>query len=36
MTPPHVTHPVEVKTSPIPPHILEEIEVFEEDRKSVV
>ena len=36
MTPPSTTHPVNVKTSPIPPHILEEIEVFEEEARKML
>jgi sulfite reductase (ferredoxin) len=36
MTPPQTTHPVEVKTAPIPPHILEEIEVFEEEARKML
>jgi sulfite reductase (ferredoxin) len=36
MTPPHTTHPVDVKTAPIPPHILEEIEVFEEEARKML
>jgi len=42
MTPPNVTHPpnvtspIDIKTSPIPPHILEEIEVFEEEARKML
>ena len=36
MTPPHIAPPIEVKTSPIPPHILEEIEVFEEEARKML
>ncbi|MGH7261205.1 MAG: sulfurtransferase TusA family protein, partial [Nitrospiraceae bacterium] len=36
MTPPYTTHPVDVKTSPISPHILEEIEVFEEEARKML
>lgn len=36
MTPPRTTHPIEVKTAPIPPHILEEIEVFEEEARKML
>lgn len=36
MTPSNVTHPIEVKTAPIPPHILEEIEVFEEEARKTL
>ncbi len=36
MTPPNVTHPIEIKTTPIPRHILEEIEVFEEEARKML
>lgn len=36
MTPPHIAHPVDVKTAPIPSHILEEIEVFEEEARKML
>jgi len=36
MTPPQTTHPVEVKTAPIPAHIREEIEVFEEEVRKML
>jgi sulfite reductase (ferredoxin) len=36
MTPPNVTHPIDIKTAPIPPHILEEIEVFEEEARKML
>lgn len=36
MTPPHVTHPIDIKTEPIPRHILEEIEVFEEEARKML
>ena len=36
MTPPNVTHSIDIKTSPIPPHILEEIEGFEEEARKML
>lgn len=36
MTPPNVTHPLDIKTAPIPPSILEEIEVFEGEARKML
>jgi sulfite reductase (ferredoxin) len=36
MAPPRIAHPIEVRTSPIPSHILEEIEVFEEEARKML
>lgn len=36
MTPPHIAHPVDVKTAPIPSHIREEIEGFEEEARKML
>jgi sulfite reductase (ferredoxin) len=36
MTPPRTTHPIDVKTSPIPSHILDEIEGFEEEARKML